>query len=247
MRLTTVLLTICAAAFCCRATCATTITFRMTGTIEVGDLDNLLPPDIMTGHLFTAFMTYDLSTPDSAPENPVAGLYLHDAPTTPNGLVIIIGGHTFESDPADAFKVRVSNGTPGEPGPAGTDVFAFGTMDVFGPGAVEFRTASFIWNDLTGTVFNSDALPVSLDIEDFDDPKIHINGIADLIVGGVGKGFTIVGSVEQMTLVPEPTAAQIGGAALLGFLAFLWLRNRPAQRLVLESTGGRPSKEGVKR
>ena len=232
MRLTTVLLTICAAAFCCRAARAETIIFRMTGTIEVSNPDNLLPAEIVTGIPFTAFMTYDLSTPDSLPDDPSLGSYLYLPPTTPNGLVLMTAGHTFETVPTNGFKVSVGNDRAGEPFSGPIDFFSLGTADVSGPGEVDFRQAGAGWIDSTGTAFSSDALPTELRPEDFDNPTIRIEGTVGFVVGGnPAEIFTITAHVAEVTIVPEPATGLLVGISAIGFFLFLISQRRAREQI----------------
>lgn len=77
------------------------------------------------------------------------------------------------------------------------------------------RLMTIFLKDDTGAVFQDDALPTSLDFNDFSEATFRLFGDT----GPGGATFTMLGSISSLTLpsaVPEPTTLAIFGIGLAG-------------------------------
>jgi p-aminobenzoyl-glutamate transporter AbgT len=85
-------------------------------------------------------------------------------------------------------------------------------------GASPWRAIFLRFFDNSGTVFSSDALPTSIDLDDFSSSTITLHGDT-----GLALGYSIVGNISSLELtslsVPEPTTLTLMtlGIAGIGF------------------------------
>jgi hypothetical protein len=91
------------------------------------------------------------------------------------------------------------NGLCGGPGCIADDV-----------GAYFLTNMSLSLTDSTDTAFSSDALPTSLDINDFDSAKVSL-----IFQHATLPSKTVVGEISSVTLVPEPSTSLLGMTAML--------------------------------
>jgi hypothetical protein len=184
------------------------ITFIFSGTIEVRDWHEyaILPPEIVSGTTFTARLSYDLDTPDSA-ENAQIGHY-----AIYGAFNISIAGHQF-ADTGNGAAIIVDNdrllgldedGTPRPP--FGDAIRA--TIPLDAPVPLEFCQATFYWLDLTATALADDSLPREIPLDlfasvDAESPLIRIYGRRIGTVHSI-PSFDIVATIESVAVVPEP-------------------------------------------
>jgi hypothetical protein len=77
-------------------------------------------------------------------------------------------------------------------------------------GAYFLTNMSLSLTDSTDTAFSSDALPTSLDINDFDSAKVSL-----IFQHATLPSKTVVGEISSVTLVPEPSTSLLGMTAML--------------------------------
>ncbi|MEX2315622.1 MAG: hypothetical protein WD669_00615 [Pirellulales bacterium] len=197
------------------------VRLKLTGAIVVGDSHNILPEDIVTGENFLAYWSYDTSVPDSLPELPYAGRYVHplaDPLTSDYGLSVRINGHVFYLNTSvEPFTIDVG---VGRLGPAdsinGGDGIATNQTDVIAP--FEYRSATtiedrinlFFYDSFFSTIADSsletDALPAIVDPSEFASAKVRIDGFGSVAIGqSLPPSFNIEGFIENVEIVPEPS------------------------------------------
>jgi len=132
---------------------ATLITIEIEGMVDsVRDEGNYLEGEIMPGDIIAGFYTYESTTPDSSPLDPVVGHYYHYSP--PAGVSLTLGSFNFKTDPANVdFLVGVGNDGP-------SDIYWFISYNNI-PLSNGTLVESIWWqlNDNTGSALSSDALP----------------------------------------------------------------------------------------
>ncbi|MHC4333592.1 MAG: PEP-CTERM sorting domain-containing protein [Planctomycetota bacterium] len=139
---------------------ATLITIAIEAEVDyVEDLGNYLEGRINPGDIITGTYTYDSSTSDSSPLDPIVGHYYHYAP--PAGVSLSVGGLTFTADPANVeFLVGIVNDNQ-----AGHDIYwihSYNNVPLLSGASVD--QISWQLNDPTATVFSSDSLPTTAPI-----------------------------------------------------------------------------------
>lgn len=198
------------------------VRLKLTGTIEVGDSQNILPVDIVTGEEFVAFWSYDTSGPDSLPELPYAGSYVHplaDPLTSEYGLSVRINEHVFRLDTAaEPYTVNIAVGRLAPPdflnrgdgiGTNQTEVLTPFEFD--SPTTIQDRIGLFLSDSLFSTIADSsllsDALPTTVDPTEFASSKIRIDGFGFVSVGSsLPPSFNIEAFIESVSVVPEPAS-----------------------------------------
>lgn len=144
------------------------------------------------------------------------------------------GPRTFDSyEGGRAPRVNVSNGQTyttesGKLGTASGDSLNFyqkiQIASSAGPGNSS-RTVDFLLNDSTGAAFNSDGLPASLSLDQFDDASIYFSLVENPFtiqypgVEAIRGNAAFVAQITCITAVPEPSALAL--SALAGGLLFV--------------------------
>jgi hypothetical protein len=196
-------------------------------------------PDSTGGKPFVAYWSYDTSVADSLPES-YAGKYVHplaDPLTVDYGLSVHIEGYVLRLDTSlEPYTVNVAAGQLTPPD------FLFGAPDGIGTNHTnllvpfEYNSPQVIHDAITlsfGDALNttqeeadisSDALPLSLDPNDFDLLRIQISGTGEVFVGSSPPpSFFMQAWVHEITRVPEPAAC---GLACFGTLFLAWASRR---------------------
>jgi hypothetical protein len=160
-------------------------------------------PGLVEGDPFTGRLTYDL-----APTF-VTTAFLWEAPYDPSiGIDITVRDQFFSSDDADIFLIDVEQGD----------------SDYFFTASIPDTPLSLFLSDSSRTAFDSNDLPTSLALEDFD--QAHIGQV---FLGPRGDAsFLIIGTVQSLVQIPEPAS---GALALVGLLVLaLGRRAGPSPR-----------------
>jgi hypothetical protein len=185
---------------------ATLITIEIEGVVDsVRDTGNYLEGKIKTGDIITGFYTYESTTPDSSPLDPVVGHYYHYNP--PAGISLTVGGLNFKTDPANInFLVGVGNDGP-------SDIYWLVSYNNLAlSNGTSVYSISWQLNDPTGSVFSSDALPTTAPVlDDWQSGNL-------LRLYGERAGYIIDAHVTSA--IPEPAII-----LMLGFGSLL-LRKR---------------------
>lgn len=198
------------------------IVFRLSGVVsEVTDPGQLLPPSIAAGTAFTGQLFYETSTPDEFPTDPARGRYRHLPNTGQGGLSIVIGDLDFHSVTDNDFHVEIDNGLTyipfDDPGATRPAADYFWVPDVYVNSGLPVEQVKFqlLWSDQTAAAFQSDFLPLELDVSSFENPSIDIVGTGGAETGGGGVAFLQIRvAVESAVVVPEPSTALVGALAL---------------------------------
>lgn len=178
---------------------ANLITIQIEAVVDsVQDYGNYLEGQISPGDIITGFYTYESTTPDSSPLDPVVGHYYHYSP--PAGVLLAVSGFEFRTDPASVvFEMLIINDNP-----SGHDIYAFGSFNnlPLSNGASVDRI-SWQLNDPSGSVFSSDALPTTAPVlEDWQ-------SIYGLILDGQRGGYII--NAHVTSAIPEPSTILLLG------------------------------------
>jgi hypothetical protein len=151
---------ICALSFCAQPAQATLITIQIEGVVDsVLDEGNYLEGKIKPGDAITGFYTYESTTPDSSPLDPVQGNYWHYTP--PAGISLTVGGFDFKTDPTNVeFCVAVRNNNL-----SGDDVYwIHSDKNLFLSNGTPVDYISWSLKDHTSSALSSDALPTTFPI-----------------------------------------------------------------------------------
>lgn len=171
---------------------------------SVEDDFGYLEGKVNVGDIITGTYTYESTTVDSSPLDPVQGNYWHY--TSPAGVSLTVGGFLFESDPSDvAFHLAIRNDIP----PLGEDIYAFVSSNNL-PLANETLVESITWQlyDPVGNALSSDLLPASPPI--LADYELRNR----LSMYGIKNTFHVKAHV--VSVIPEPaTVLLLGPGSLL--------------------------------
>lgn len=132
---------------------AAIITYEFEAQVSlVVDPGNLLGSGITPGTTFTGRYVFDSATPDQN-GSPTIGTYR--ALTPPSGISMDVGGFTFATDPANVSTLIEVDNQPNR------DAYLFRSFTHL-PISQTLKpfSISLQLDDLTGTAFNSDALPL---------------------------------------------------------------------------------------
>lgn len=176
---------------------ADVLIYEFSGHInEINENENNVLGDIQTGQSFSGWFSYSTSVPDQRPDTNY-GTYHQDA-----SIQIDIGGLTL-SYLDDFVYVRTQNGIS-------EDSFGF-AVDAQ-QGDYNFTYFGLELIDSEAGVFDTDAIPLALDLSHFDSPVFILSGSH----GPYVDYFSLRGQITSLELVPEPcTLAML---ALGGFL-----------------------------
>lgn len=146
---------------------------------------NWITNGVAVGDPVTGFFAYDLATPDGDPSSD-GGLYLLSQPDI---FALTVDGFVFSAGPV---QISVANDGGGS-----FDQFNYKVTPPVSSGALTLSSGYIVLEDSTATAFNSGALPVSLNLGDFD--------IARVWLGADPAGGSVLGIIiTSLTLVPEP-------------------------------------------
>lgn len=200
---------------------AEVIRFQMTGTVQVYDPTFVLPPDVVTGAPFTAFLTYDTSVPDSLPDNPRRGRYELSGSGTEFGLALTVGGLTLRNDPTSTFLIEILDNASLAPGISPPiDSFMFHGGHFIGGPPAQLKTIQVFWDNLQMDSWASDSLPVSLDPGRFRRAEVLAGGGAEQ--PPLGRPYDIVAFVREVTVVPEPATIAYSATVAIVLAAFAY-------------------------
>jgi len=187
---------------------AALITIAIEATVDyVWDEYNKLEGRISVGDIITGTYTYESTTADSDPLDPVQGNYwCYDSPC---GISLMAGGFSFRTDPSNIeFHIAIRNDTH-----SGKDVYAIGSSNNL-PLSNDTLVGSIWWqlDDHIANALSTDALPITAPVlDDWQENALHLEG---------GRDYGIAGHVTSAVLIPEPATI-----LLLGIGVFL-LRKR---------------------
>jgi hypothetical protein len=186
---------------------AETVVLDFTAEVfAIDDVGCMCLVDVTIGSILTGRLIYETDEIDSEP-NPRFGLYLYD--TSPTQMTMRVGKHLFRTSDVDMdFSIVVRDSIPGQ----GRDVFfPFDNNPI----DESLHTPSYemwVWlADSTGTAFETDHLPTSIDLDDWNETKL---------VFVDGDGYFIAATVTSISTVSipvlSPSAAIILIMCLLG-------------------------------
>jgi len=155
----------------------------------VEDEGNYLEGQILPGNIITGYYTYESTTPDTNPEDPVLGNYWHYSP--PAGVFLTVGGFNFYTDNTNTnFRIVIRDNTPSD------DIYGFeSTVNLPLPNGTIVDEIYWSLKDYTASVLSSDLLPTTApNLNQWDENLLSING---------EKGTFGIGA-HVISAVPEP-------------------------------------------
>jgi len=187
---------------------ASLITIEIEAIVDsVDDSGNYLEGQINPGDIITGSYTYESSTPDSSPSDPIVGHYYNYSP--PAGISLTVGAFDFATDPENVyFLVGIVNDNP-----SGHDIYwihSYNNLALFNGTSVDH--ISWQLNDPTASVFSNDSLPATPPVLD------DWQSIYGLRLHGERYGYILDAHVTSA--IPEPATI------LLFTLGGLLLRKR---------------------
>ena len=180
------------------------ITINLTATVNYIEGAEAFGGAISVGSIITGSYTYESTTSDSSPSDPVGGHYWHYV--SPYGVSLTASGFNFKTDPANVnFLVGIGN----EPSDDSYWFISYNNLSL----SESVGVGSIAWqlNDYTANVFLNDALPATA-------PILNQWQNNDLMIDGTV--FGIHANVISAELVPEP------GTLLLLTFGALAIRKR---------------------
>lgn len=178
--------------------CAALITIDITATVDSvtddgpgdGYLDGLISP----GSIITGSYTYDSSTADSSPGDPIQGNYWHYSP--PAGISLSVGGFDFQADSTNLeFHMFTRNNTT-----SGNDIYGCGSHNNLS--LSNGTSVDNIWwtlKDYAGTALSTDALPTT--------PPTLNQWEENVLTLETDRAFMIQAHVTSA--IPEPTTISL--------------------------------------
>jgi hypothetical protein len=190
------------------------MTVNFSGLItSVPDPHNLLGGTVQVGDPFSGSFTYDTSATNVGSGD--IGQYVYNPLTPPLGIVINVGGYSFQPSGAMVIDVRINQPS----GPTSALVATDGATEASLAGTP--LLGAFVLGDSAGTTITTTALPTSLDLSAFD-----VRGIAVDVSRGTNIGRLFEGEI-RLSAVPEPASAALLGVGIAALVA-VGLRRRPA-------------------
>jgi hypothetical protein len=191
------------------------IRFRLTGTVTVED-ELILPPDVVTGAPFTAYLSYDTSVPDQWPDDPNRGAYLVESSLGQVELILQVGSLKICNAPGSNAHIQVYNDAgliPGLSPPA--DFLLLSMPSIGGPESFHPKISLNLL-DSQFMAWSSDSLPTVIDLRLLEGAYIFANG------GAFRERFySIKGEISEFVRIPEASSLQTSfcSVALLSLLA----------------------------
>jgi hypothetical protein len=134
--------------------------------------------------------------------------FLWEPPYDPAiGIEVTVGDQFFSSDDADVFLIEVERGV---------------ASHYFFSASIPDAPLSLYLSDSSRTAFDSEDLPTSLTLEDFDQALI-----GQVLFGPGGVSFLAMGTAQSLVQIPEPAS---GALALAGLLVLALGRRAGASR-----------------
>jgi PEP-CTERM motif len=194
-----------------RVTEAVPVTWEFSGEIAiVTDIDNDLGGAITVGTPFSGSFTFESNTPDG---NPSVAVGRYDNPVT--AISGSIGASAFTGSGAFGSQIGINDSPVGD-----TDIFGLGVQNLIAPDFNGVFSFSLGYAGSSGTLLESDALPLfPADLDATDTAPVLFRW------DRVGDDILIAG--ELTVLVPEP-----GSIALLALGAIAIARRRRSPRSV---------------
>jgi hypothetical protein len=170
------------------------ITIAITGSVTSARGPGL-PGTINVGDIFNGTYTYDTSTTNSDTPLSHRGTYIHASPC---GFDISLAGLEFKTKPTGQFSMQIYDNYSFQSLFDEYDVRSWQNSPL--PNGASYDIS---WQlvDYTHTAFSSIALPVTAPV--LSDWKVNS------FVIGPQNGFSIVGTVTQAVLVPEPVTSTL--------------------------------------
>ncbi len=178
------------------------VTINFSGTVDFAFATFTLPGgDILPGDPISGSLTYDTFAADQAPGDPSTGVYAL------TGFSMTIGSNSFTLSAAPPSPTLTIENEVG-----GVDAM---TADLLANDGVRDITTSLRFEDPSGTVLSSDALPLSF-------PAFGPGTLFMEFIGPEGELF-LEGTVFGPPVIPAPDA---GLLAALGVVSVLAARRR---------------------
>jgi hypothetical protein len=194
---------------------AETVGFKMTGTVTVYDPTFVLPSDVSSGALFTAFLTYERGVPDTVPDDTKRGTYKFNSVEAVHDLSLKIGTLELQIDSLDDFFITVTNDSPAIGlAPDGDFFVVHGVKSLGGPNVAVPQLQVLFIND-NGAAWNSDTLPRALELSHFDRADILASGGVEPL----GRPYSITARVTEIIAIPEPSTEWLVHIAVVGLAA----------------------------
>jgi hypothetical protein len=198
----TIIAIVCAVAFFTPKADAAMITIEIEAVVSyVEDTGNYLEGKIGLGSIITGYYTYESTTQDSSPADPVQGNYWHYSP--PAGIYLSVGGFNFQTDPTNVeFQVFIRNNNQ-----SGDDVYGVGSSNNLAlVNGTIVNTIYWQLNDHTASALLSDALPTT--------PPVLTKWQSNhLRLEGQGLNFLV--DAQVTTAIPEPSTFLLFGLGTL--------------------------------
>lgn len=180
-------------------------------TIQVDTVDDpfdMLGGSIAPGDLMTGTISYDTSLTDDSPSDTEYGNYNVLFPTSDNWIegktasgdgfyesTEYFGVQVYDPAPQTGFFDTLSFFSSGDTIPSLLQTFSVDTIDL---------DILFIDNDASALA--GDSLPVVINLADFDEAYMEMEGYSFTPGGGYEFGFSVSGTVTALRSVPEPSS-----------------------------------------
>lgn len=222
---------------CSSTTHATPVEYHFTGKI-LRNASNVFSeaglPGIAVGDSFTGKMIFENSATDFESHASIGKFSMVGPPFGDSLIQMQVNGLTFSS--GLALSIVTNN-----------DIFSRDSFSMLSLGiglptgwSVDnspTKSSSFTLSDSSQTAFSTDALPTSLDLGDFNTKQVRFSisehtGSKTVTLNHPGGSTTytesvdLIGKMETLTLVPEPSGITLATVSLLGLLGFRRRRSK---------------------